>query len=114
MSRLTWDGRACTNPPEGWRIETCETHTGGWAWVARERSAGGALYQGRDTATEAEAKRSCEAALLRLGVLEPGEDWVNAADVLLASVGSRDADDRRRAVIAVARALAALEVEAEG
>lgn len=110
MARLQWNGRECVNPPEGWRIETCETHTGGWAWLAREPYAQGALYQGRDTATEAEAKRACEAALLRLGVLDAGFGWVHIASRLL---DKKDIPFEDNAVIAVARALAALEVEAE-
>lgn len=111
MVRLQWDGNKCVNPPKGWDVAIYRTYDGDGYWDATQRSTPSASYRGPDTATEAEAKRACEAALLRLGVLEPEADWVNAADVLLASVGSRDADDRRRAVIAVARALAALEVE---
>jgi hypothetical protein len=107
MSRLTWDGRNCTNPPEGWEIEI-ESFPLGWFWKADQVVDSGALYSGAGVATEAQAKRSCEAALLRLGVLEPGEAFVTAARLIL-DFGGRAND---RAVIAIARALAALEVEA--
>jgi hypothetical protein len=120
MSRLQWTGRACSNPPEGWKIQIWNIN-GQSYWKAELSADDGPMYCGPNVPTEAEAKRACEAALLRLGVLEPGEDCIAAAKEtvrLLELVGTIDtnADLRSRDAItlAFARALAALEVEAEG
>ena len=79
-------------------------------WQARQPDVSGACYISNNCATEAQAKKACEAALLRLGVLEPGEDWVASARRML-NIGWSAHDQE---VVAIARALAALEVEAEG
>jgi hypothetical protein len=110
MSRLTWDGRNCTNPPEGWDVAVLWAGPAdGFFFSATQLGDGGAQYAGPNVPTEAQARRSCEAALLRLGVLDAGVEWVHHVSRMLDKKG-KPFDDN--AVIAVARALAALEVEA--
>ena len=150
MARLEWNGRECVNPPEGWRFEVSETHDKTWCWMAGERIFRGALYQGEDSPTEAEAKRACEAALLRIGVLDGDDEfycphlpsqtckdevrkvaWLTVVvsnfsikegcatwsvfrgdDVIAEGGAPGDLHSLKPVAIAVARALAALEVEA--
>ncbi len=109
MFRLEWNGKDCVNPPEGWQIKVYWERIGmGFFWQAVQTGTVGAQYAGANVATEAEARLSCEAALLRLGVLEPGGEFVTAARLIL-DFGGRAND---RAVVAIAAVLAALEVEA--
>lgn len=108
MARLEWNGRGCTNPPEGWEIGI-ESFACGWFWKAEQVVDSGALYSGAGERTEAEARRACEAALLRLGVLEPEANFIPVATAMR-YLGMPPSD---RAIKAIAAALAALEVEAE-
>ena len=115
MARLTWDGRGCTNPPEGWEIGVLGIGRIVY-WQARQPD-GGACHISETFPTEAQAKKACEVALLRLGVLEPRADVVAYVDAHVApnvepSIG--DFGHRDGLVKALAAALAALEVEAEG
>jgi hypothetical protein len=107
MARLQWDERQCVNPPEGWEIGV-ESFPSGWYWKAEESVDGGALYSGASNPTEAQARRGCEAALLRLGVLEPGANFIPVATAMR-YLGMPPSD---KAIKAIAAALAALEVEA--
>lgn len=110
MSRLQWNGRQCVNPPEGWDVAVLWAGpVEGFFFSATQLVDGEAQCIGPNVATKAEAKRACEAALLRLGVLEPGDEFVTATRLIL-DFGGRAND---RAVAAIAAALAALEVEAE-
>lgn len=107
MARLEWNGRKCVNSPEGWEIGISD-FDGWWYWIANQSGLAGALHESTCLPTEAEAKRACEAALLRLGVLEVEPVFVSAVKRTL------DHGDpiNDAAIKAIARALAALEVEA--
>ena len=112
MARLQWDERQCSNPPEGWDIEVFQCARG-FCFQAYRMIDDGEIYTGPNVPTEAQAKRSCEAALLRLGVLEPSVDHqLRAGVVVLTLRGGKRAIPRTDPLLQeLARALAALEVE---
>lgn len=117
MARLEWNGRDCVNPPEGWDVAVLWAGPAeGFFFSATQLVAGEAQCLGPNVPTEAEAKRACEAALLRLGVLEPSDDHqLRAGTVVLTLRGGTRAIPRTDPLLQeLARALAALEVEAEG
>ena len=111
MARLEWNGRECVNPPDGWVIWVSFAQPGNstdWYWRAKEKDEHGAEHVGLSVNTEAEAKRACEAALLRLGVLEVDTSSATYGQAeMLASVAGDP-----QLTMPIARALAALEVEA--